>query len=199
MGGLFGSRLQEDGEVLGWTRAQQAAFLIYAWDKLRIAVASSKAEMGVQSPQNCKARHVRSRDDDPAFYGRFSLIATDQGVRGILQSFNDLCFAMAPKLKLDTCRIEGAPAATDEAAVATAIKSLAKHPLGDFINQIAKGLAGFDWRTSAIPDIAEALRRQKLVFRGGSGYKELRAQILEHLAASPGDLGRTAGRISSIG
>jgi hypothetical protein len=32
MGGLFGSRLQEDGEVLGWTRAQQAAFLIFGWD-----------------------------------------------------------------------------------------------------------------------------------------------------------------------
>jgi hypothetical protein len=43
-GGLFGSRIQEGDEVLGWSRAQQAAFLIYAWQLLRDAILNSSEE-----------------------------------------------------------------------------------------------------------------------------------------------------------
>lgn len=34
MGGLFGSRLGDSDEVLGWNRAQQAAFLLFSWQQL---------------------------------------------------------------------------------------------------------------------------------------------------------------------
>lgn len=135
--------------------------------------------------------------DDPAFYGRFSLIATDQGVRGFLLALNDLCFAMAPKLKLDTWKVSGQPAATDEQAVRVAMASLAKHTLGEFVGQIGQSLASFDWRTSATPDLPEKMRRDKLVFRGSGGYKELRTQLLEHLADASGELGKTATRLLS--
>ena len=40
-GGLFGSRIADDEEVLGWSRAQQAAFLIAAWDAFRADVVES--------------------------------------------------------------------------------------------------------------------------------------------------------------
>lgn len=38
MGGLYGSRLSEEEEVLGWSRAQQAALLIFAWRELYTAI-----------------------------------------------------------------------------------------------------------------------------------------------------------------
>lgn len=196
MGGLFGSRLNQDGEVLGWTRAQQAAFLLFAWNELRVAIKSSTREWAI---------HLRridygeaSTDDDPAFYGKFSLIITDQGVRGYLHVLNDLCFSRAPNLKLDTWRVDGSAAATDEAAVTTAMKSLAKHAVGEFITKLAKGLATFDWRTSSTPDLPEDLRRQKLVFRGGSGYKEIRIQLLEHLSDATGDVATAARRFVQV-
>src|SRR5262249_34574149 len=38
VGGLFGSRMADREEVLGWSRVQQAAFLINAWQQFRLAV-----------------------------------------------------------------------------------------------------------------------------------------------------------------
>jgi hypothetical protein len=42
-GGLFGARVIEGEEVLGWNRAQQAAFLIFAWQKLHDSVRDTNA------------------------------------------------------------------------------------------------------------------------------------------------------------
>ena len=43
-GGLFGGRSREKGEVLGWSRAQQAAFLVFSWCQFREAVSVVKDE-----------------------------------------------------------------------------------------------------------------------------------------------------------
>lgn len=43
-GGLFGSRVEDSNEVLGWSRAQQAAFLIYIWQKFRSAIRETNAD-----------------------------------------------------------------------------------------------------------------------------------------------------------
>ena len=105
------------------------------------------------------------------------MIVTDQGVRGYLHILNDLCFLMAPKLDLRSWQIQGNAAASDDNAVTLALKSLDKHSVSKFLQKISIGLASFDWRTSAAPEITEEQRRDKLVFRGSSGYKELRIQL----------------------
>ncbi len=43
-GGLFGERFGDKDEVLRWSRAQQAAFLIFSWSALREAINDSYAD-----------------------------------------------------------------------------------------------------------------------------------------------------------
>ena len=191
IGGLFGSRLKEGDEVLAWSRAQQAAFLIFSWQQLRAEIKHTNSEWAkyLRSEGSRQRREI----EDPEFYGPYSLIATDQGVRGFLQILNDVCFLAAPQLDLRSWRVErGGAAASDASAVSLALRSLEKHSLGSFLKKIAKGLSTFDWRTSATPGISETERRDKLVFRGSSGYKEIRAQLLKHLEGRQGDVGKIA-------
>ena len=51
------------------------------------------------------------------------------------------------------------------------------------------GVATYDWRTSAAPNLKDDERTLKAAFRGSGGYKELRLQLLRHLANQKGDIG----------
>jgi hypothetical protein len=73
-----------------------------------------------------------------------------------------------------------------DAAIETALKSLDQHPVAKSVKALAKGLASFDWRTSAEPSLSPTERQLKLGFRGSGGYKELRHQLLDHLAKRGG-------------
>jgi DGQHR domain-containing protein len=191
-GGLFGSRIEGDIEVLAWSRAQQAAFLIYAWQQFYTAVHQSKSEWAKHLRSIAVRQRTPEEIGDPAFYGPYSLINTDQGVRGYLNVVNDLCFTVAPKLDLRSWRIERQSSASDENAVTLALNSLSKHRLATFVKRIAQELESFDWRTSSTPDLTDKERLQASVYRGSGGYKELRSQLLEFLARRDGDLGKAA-------
>jgi hypothetical protein len=71
---------------------------------------------------------------------------------------------MASRLELRSWRVTLHASATDENAVSIALKSLSKHRVASFLKDISEGLASFDWRTSAMPDLSEDQRREKLVF-----------------------------------
>lgn len=193
-GGLFGSRIQDGDDVLGWSRAQQAAFLIYAWRLLRDAILDSSEDWA----KKAIAEQTKQKADNPKsapFYGSHSLLVTDQGVRGFLHVLNDLCFLGAPKLHLRSWQVQSKAGAGDAAAVSGAIKTLPKEPVSTFLKDLAHELASFDWRTSSNPSITESERREKLVFRGSSGYKEIRTQLLEHLCDAEGEIGKLAKRL----
>lgn len=201
-GGLFGGRSKNEGEVLGWSRAQQAAFLIYAWREFRTAVASSEEPWALDlraPPRVGEEKAPRPEDlrgdDDLAFYSPHSLIVTDQGVRGFLQVLNELCYQRAAALKLNTWLPDERSTANPIGAVERELKTLEAQKFVVFLREIATSMASFDWRTSASPGLEEATRRAKLVFRGSGGYKELRSQLLEHLAARENDVGATAKRL----
>jgi DGQHR domain-containing protein len=201
-GGLFGGRSKNEGEVLGWSRAQQAAFLIFAWRKFGDAVAASSNAWAVNlrhPPQITDIDPLLAEDtkagDDLAFYGTHSLITTDQGVRGFLHIINDLCYKRASSLKLNTWRPDEQSSTNPIAAVESALDSLTKQEFAGFVTSIVHSLASFDWRTSSTPGLDELTRRAKLVFRGSGGYKELRTQLLEHLSFSDSDVGEAAKRL----
>lgn len=198
LGGLFGSRIDDDGEVLGWSRAQQAAFLIFAWQKFFEEVQKSNALWAAELRKTSPTAQPHASKEDQAFYGRHSLIVTDQGVRGFLQVLNDLCFAAASKLRLREWSTETTSAANDEIAVTNAIKSLGTQPLAKFVQGTAKALASFDWRTSAAEGLSDTERGVKLAYRGSSGYKEIRVQLLKHLSIQSGDVGAVAKRIRQL-
>jgi len=179
IGGLFGSRMGQTKEVLGWSRAQQAAFLILMGQKFRDALRSYRGEWA----QSLRAGKARPKDgqNDPAFLGINTLLNTDQGIRALLHVTNDLCFVRSRDLQLDEWITEEDAGAIDETAVTMALQSLETQRVAVFLKEIATELVSYDWRTSTAPELSEDERREKLVFRGSGGYKELRSQVLRHL------------------
>jgi DGQHR domain-containing protein len=200
-GGLFGGRAKAEGEVLGWSRGQQAAFLIYVWQEFKSAVAASQEAWAIdlRTPKGPAelplSATAKKSGDDAAFYGVYSLVTTDQGVRGFLQVVNDLCYHRASQLKLNAWRPDTRSTADPIQAVDGALKSIGTQNFAPFLKDLVASLASFDWRTSGTPELDESLRRAKLVFRGSSGYKELRTQLLEHLARGNGEVADAAARL----
>lgn len=198
-GGLFGGRSKMSGDVLGWSRAQQAAFLIYTWNCFRSSVENQKTGWAVNLRAVAKAAAEKAPpthlEEDPTFYGPYSLINTDQGVRGYLQVVNDICYLKASSLKLNTWRPADEAAADPVKGVASYLSTIADQEFSRFVGLLNVSISSFDWRASSTPGIDEQLRRAKLVFRGSGGYKELRTQLLEHLAQTAEDVAAPAKRL----
>jgi len=188
IGGLFGAKLGSNKEVLPWSRAQQAAFLILMGQKISDAIKKCKEPWA-----ECLRKKTNKEDfeqvEDLAFAGHYTLLNTDQGIRAILYITNDLCYVCAEKLKLETWVTDLDSGTTDESAVSEALKSVEKQEVAKWLENIVDGLATYDWRTSAAPNLKDDERTLKAAFRGSGGYKELRLQLLRHLANQKGDIG----------
>lgn len=197
IGGLFGSRMGNNKEVLGWSRAQQSAFLILMGQKLESAVRAYQGKWA-SSLRRSNSEDSADKQYDPAFSGPHTLLNTDQGIRAVLHVTNDLCFLRTGDLALDEWITEEDAGAIDEHAVTNALKSLRRHKVAGFLEDIANQLATYDWRTSSAHGLSEDERREKLVFRGSGGYKELRSQLLQHLAAKNGSLTQSADDLLKI-
>jgi len=197
IGGLFGSRSPNPDEFISWDGAQQAAFIMYIGNVLRDSIAE------ICPPWAEEVREVELSPDvncnefaDPAFYGRYSLLNTDQGIRGLLSITNDLCFLNMDELRLlDWTPVEFG-GAYDERIVKLAYESLSEqHRITSFLNELMTIMAEFDWRTSSTPGLNEQERTIKLAFRGSSGYRELRRRLLVHLERSDSSLSAWASEV----
>jgi len=198
-GGLFAADLQSEGSALQWTRAQQAAFLILAGQKLRDAVRATN-ELWATSLRPTEEREGENGRADPAFDGRFSLLNQDQGVRAFLHVTNDLSFLRARELKLGEWVAEDGADATDAEAVDDALQSLASQLAAGFLTELGGHLSTYDWRTSSAPGLTANQRTFKSAFRGNGGYRELRRQVLHHLAKGKGDIAQSSRQlISTLG
>ena len=92
IGGFFGSEHSaKRTDVLQWSRAQQAAYLIALWSALKHAIEVSTEEWA-EYLQKVTSPHEVTQVRSPAFAGRYSMLATDQGVRGFLQVCNDISY-----------------------------------------------------------------------------------------------------------
>lgn len=204
IGGLFGASKNQNDLFLQWNRPMQAALLIFAGSALHSAVAASNAEW---------ARSLRTIDhpelfeqEDAAMYGQYSLLTTDQGIRGFLFVINDLLYVASNALRLEdwtwekvyeSSRGNKLPA-TEQALQRLAISSLKVLPIAQFVQAVALELAQYDWRVSSAPKLSEVERLNKSVFRGSSGYKELRKQLLVHLAQADSAVGKAAKSVLKI-
>ena len=113
-------------------------------------------------------------DHDPAFYGRQSLLNTDQGIRGFLAVTNDLSVQCRNDIGLGTWVTDKFGMADDTDAISAARQSLPKHDSADFISELIAEMAEFDWRTASAPGLDEEERTMKLTFRGSGGYREIK-------------------------
>lgn len=201
IGGLFGASKNLDDLLLPWNRPMQAALLIYAGSALKAAIENSVDPWAVDLRKRKVQSSLFHGEDDLAMYGENSLLSTDQGIRGFLFVVNDLLFVAEEQLELRSWTWEAVYdgssaarklAATEEGAQTMALKSLKKTQIADFIDEMSLSLAQYDWRTSSTPGLDEELRRAKLVLRGSSGYRELRMELLTHLADYVGLVGEAA-------
>jgi DGQHR domain-containing protein len=192
IGGLFGAPVGK--EVLPWSRPQQAAFLIFVGEKIKDAIEKCRESWALA------LRAKVTSKKDPAFYGDSTLINTDQGVRAILHVTNDLCYIRADDLQLQHFTRDaekGLP--SDGDSVDDALRIFRKDErLRTFLEETAKSLATYDWRTASAPGLDEDMKTAKLVFRGSGGYRELRRQLLKHLAKRRGSIGEAADKMTAL-
>ena len=109
---------------------------------------------------------------------------------------NDVCYVNVGKLKLQHWHPNELSSIELNEAVESALETLSLQDFSGFVAQLCELLVSFDWRAASAPDLKEDLRREKLVFRGSGGYKELRIQLLEHLAKyGKGEIENAARRL----
>ena len=142
IGGFFGTeQSNERTDVLGWTRAQQAAYLIELWSSLEKAIKSSDREWAKQL-RKIAPKNEETPDQDPAFTGRYSMLATDQGVRGFLQVCNDIAYDRRHDISFGDWQSSRSTEATDEQEVSEALEQLRKQSnIQTFIESLTSDIA----------------------------------------------------------
>lgn len=195
LGGLFGSKLLDKyNSPLSWNRTQQASFSIFIWQIMCEMTSKCKEEWAIGLRQSFSEDISLFRDGDlkeldPTFSSNYSLLTTDQGVRGFLHIINDMVYVQSEKLKIREIKwsIDGESIKEDRidfSDINKSIKDLKKSLLNDHLIKLCKELSKFDWRTSSEPNLTSDQRRAQMVFKGSSGYKELRSQLLQLLMKS---------------
>lgn len=195
IGGLFGAQIKQNEDILPWSRAQQAAFLIFMGDALRNEVQKSKASWAESLRAEKQPSLFQDKKSDLAFYGTHTLLATDQGIRGLLSVTNDLCYISAEKLKLFDWVNDLDNEATDEESVQESLETLQGTLAEKFLIELAKALSSYDWRTAAADNLSEDEKTAKLVFRGSGGYRQLRQELLSHIVNAGGDVAISAKEV----
>lgn len=194
IGGLFGAPAGENNAVLPWTRSQQSAFLIFIWQRFAEAVGATAAEWA-ESLREAEPEI----DGDAAFSGPTTLPNTDQGVRAFLAVVNDLCYVKAEDLDLRSWAATDFSEGTSSIGIQDALASLkGRKPIAQFVTSVTKGLAEYDWRTFSAPDLPPDVRSAKARFRGSTGYRELRRDLLLHLADGKGDVSTAASEVLTL-
>ena len=185
IGGFFGTELTEDrSEVLRWTRAQQAAFLIVLWMHMEDAIRSSDHDWAVMLRDRTKPDDVPP-ERDAAFAGRYSLLATDQGVRGFLQVANDLSYSSRHTIDFNSWTHETVSEHPTSQEITECISELRLFDeIDDLLRHLGHAMASFDWRSAVTPGLPADVETFQSRYRSGSGYKQVRLQLLRHLSGA---------------
>lgn len=193
LGGLFGSRVGSNEDVLSWSRIEQAAFLILLTSELKNAVSGENSKWA-KALREVHGKPLFEPAIDPAFYGEHSLLSQDQGIRSFLHVANDLFFLAYEDIGLDMALADVDYDDEDDlTSITKAISALRKKKrIKDFVVEFTVQLALFDWRAQSAPGLTERERLPKAAFRGSGGYKELRSNLLKHLASYEGEVGQFA-------
>ena len=198
IGGFFGTEQSEERTaVLRWSRAQQAAYLIALWSNLEDAIATSEEEWVRQLRQATPGQET-APEHDLAFAGRYSMLATDQGVRGFLQVCNDISYQRRLDISFGDWQRPTSAEGTNVKEVTEALENLqAQNTISEFIERLTEDIAKFDWRSAVTPGLPRDVEVFQSRYRGGSGYKQVRFQLLRHLAEKgSGDIAVSASSVA---
>ena len=188
IGGIYGALRRKHETFLNWGREQQAAFLIIAWQELLNAIVKAEAPWAnalLNSYSKDGKLPISVEMHELLFRGEDSLLASDQGVRGYLCVLNDMLWVAHEKqvIHLDQWNWIRKSSQNDEQAISEAIKSLHEqlHDIVEFIRQICDALKTFDWRLSSALKATDENYSRQASYRGSSGYREIRRNMLVHL------------------
>jgi DGQHR domain-containing protein len=173
---------------LRWTRAQQAALLIYLWKALSDQIESSNSdwvqsfggdldlseELGLPPPSRL------------AFIGPHTMLNQEQGVRAVLAVANDVLFQLAVRNRVifdwqDKLSEPGEFA--EQSVISELVGEIADIDLGKYIDALAAVLSEFDWRSSQMSKLSLDERMRAAAFRGSGGYTLLREAVLRYMAS----------------
>lgn len=192
LGGLYGANLK-DGNLLFWNRTQQAAFLIFVWDIMQVAVENcqDKWAVAIREYYQTAGESDEIQDLDAAFAGKLSMLSTDQGVRGFLHIINDMVYMLSGTLNLNEIQTsdEIKEDRIDPEDVKNALDVFNQTAeLKSYIAQIAGQLCRFDWRTASTPGLDRVERQKQMIYKGSSGYKEIRSELLKSLTTANNEI-----------
>jgi len=187
LGGLFGAKLLDEYNLpLNWNRTQQSGFIIFVWCEMFKAVQNTTKEWAISLRGK---QDNADKNQDPAFDSKFSLLSSDQGVRGFMHIINDMVYKKTDdkdlrgiKWKIDDEKINEDRIDFEDLKIV--IEDFESSKIAPYIINICQALTDFDWRTSSEPGLSTEQRRQQMVFKGSSGYRELRTQLLQKLSNS---------------
>ena len=187
VGGLFGAPVGPiDLRSLGLVRNKPLS-VDASWQQFQEAVVAGEPPWVAE---------LRS-EPEIAMFAEFSLINTDQGVRAFLQIANDFIYLQARELRLFSWH--GRPAISEEIEPPKSPRrwNPQQQEFARALGELASELSQFDWRTCGAPGLPDELLAQRLALRGGSGYAELRRQLVRHLLASDSkSIRKTAERLA---
>jgi hypothetical protein len=166
--------------------------LVFAWEIVTKTISETKEEWAkalrnyYKTPQG-KLFLDEIQDLDPAYASKLSLISTDQGVRGFLHIINDMIYIASMDMNLN--HIQFADEVREDRIDPTDVKSsltvLRKsQKLKFYLENITVELMKFDWRTASTPGLDTVARQKQMIYKGSSGYKEIRSELLKVLQTS---------------
>lgn len=192
LGGLFGAKLADQyNSPLNWNRTQQSSFIIFIWREMYNATSDTK-ELWAETLRTSNV-NIADEFNEPAFFNKFSLLSSDQGVRGFLHIMNDMVFKNSTQIELRNIKwkIDNEQIKEDQidpSDVESIISDFENSTLAPFVKNICSELVKFDWRSSSEPNLTVVQRKNQMVFKGSSGYKEIRSQLLHSLTNSTSSL-----------
>lgn len=194
IGGLFGS-VDRDGKerIIRWSRLQQAAFLIYLWERIHQCIKTGTAEWIIGCKQDFESLSSQQRENanlkqlHPAFAGPHTLLGTDQGARAVMVVFNLVLSVAYSELDLESWDLTDLTDDSPEAIITRALTELRKEQpsITKLLNSMCNCLfnSQFDWRSGSAPSIGDLASRQaQMAYKGSSGYTLLQNNALQHLA-----------------
>lgn len=182
-GGLFGD--SAEGPLIPWNRSAQAAFIILFLQLFYFEVITNKQEWLIES---YASQNILLDDDyENYFFNDRLLINSDQGFRGILQVFNSIMFYASTELNLQEMYLPECESIDENERLDYYIDEFKRN--ADLLNlllEIAFLLNQFDWRSSKDYSIKDpSLLYQKKSYRGGSGYRQIREDIINVMDQNP--------------
>lgn len=187
LGGFYGV-LPDGKTVLPWPRMQQAMFIMFLGLRLKKGIQECPDVNWVRALTDGELQGVGC----PAFESQYSLLNTDQGVRGVLDVTNAILCAAYSTLKDEYFAIseDSVPDSVELSSFVSQLTTVAPRMCG-MIDSFSNVVAQYDWRTYEAPfgndSASVAVKKIRAGFRGSGGYKLIRDDLLDFISSNVED------------